>query len=58
MNVVVLGIDLPARCDCSVAAESGVPGSCAGVHARTVPLVLLNVRRRHDEVTDLPGAAL
>ena len=54
MNVVVLGIDLPARCDCSVAAESGVPGSCAGVHARTVPLVLLNVRRRHDEVADLP----
>lgn len=32
-------------------------GGSARVHARAVPLVLLNVRRWHDEVTDLPGAA-
>jgi len=57
MNVVVLGVDTPARSNCSVAAESGVSRSCARVHARTVSLVLRDVCRRHDEVTDLPGAA-
>ena len=56
MNVVVLGIDCRLDGNCSVAAESGVSGGGAGVHAGTVPLVLLDVRRRHDEVTDLPGA--
>jgi hypothetical protein len=57
MNVVVLGIDCRLDGNCSVAAESRVSGGGAGVHAGTVPLVLLNVCGWHDEVTDLPGAA-
>ena len=54
MNVFMLGID-SRLINCSVAAESGVARGSARVHARAVPLVLLDVCRRHDEVTNLPG---
>ena len=56
MWLVMLGIARRLIINCSVAAKSGVAGGSARVHAGTVPLVLLDVRRRHDEVTDLPGA--
>jgi len=57
MWLVMLGVACRLVKNCSAAAESGVARSGAGVHARAVPLVLLDVRRRHDEVTDLPGTA-
>jgi hypothetical protein len=57
MNVVVLGVACRLVKNCSTATEPGVTRGLARVHARAVPLVLLDVRRRHDEVTDLPGAA-
>ena len=56
MWLVMLGVVYRLIINCSVAAESGVAGGSARVHAGTVPLVLLDVRRRHDEVTDLSGA--
>ena len=56
MWLFMLGIARRLINNCSVAAESGVSGGGAGMHAGTVPLVLLDVGRRHDEVTDLPGA--
>jgi len=56
MWLVMLGNVCRLINNCSVAAKSGVAGGSARVHAGTVPLVLLNVGRRHDEVADLPGA--
>jgi len=57
MWLVMLGIACRLIKNCSTAAESGVARGSARVHARAVPLVLLDVRRWHDEVADLPGAA-
>jgi hypothetical protein len=57
MWLVMLGVVCRLIKNCSTAAESGVARGGAGVHARAAPLVLLDVRRRHDEVADLPGAA-
>jgi hypothetical protein len=57
MSVFMLGIACRLIKNCSTAAKSGVARGGARVHARAVPLVLLDVRRRHDEVADLPGAA-
>ena len=57
MWLVMLGIACRLIKICSTAAESGVARGSARVHARAVPLVLLDVRRWHDEVADLPGAA-
>lgn len=49
---------LPASRNASAAAESGVARRSARVHTGTVALVLLDVRRCHDEVADhLPRAA-
>ena len=55
MWLVMLGIARRLINNCSVAAKSGVAGGGTRVHAGTVPLVLLNVGRRHDEVANLPG---
>jgi hypothetical protein len=57
MNLVVLGIVSWLVEKHSATTDSGVAGGGARVHARVVPVVLLDVRRWHDEVADLPRAA-